>query len=141
MAADDGVQCVYFCVRERWLRKMLRHLLLDFCRISHLGHATRTQRQFIFLTETNTGEMIKRLLITALFVAMSSAAAPSAELPLPRSKPPIPHFNPPIAGCKIWSDGCVSCTQYGCSNIGFACQPQEIICIRQENEPTEPRGH
>lgn len=85
--------------------------------------------------------MSKRLLITTLFVTMNAAAAPSAELPPPQSEPPIPPFNPAMAGCKIWSDGCVSCTQYGCSNIGFACQPKETICIRRYNEPTEPTGH
>jgi hypothetical protein len=36
--------------------------------------------------------------------------------------------------CQQWSDGCRTCTQAGCSNIGLACQPQEVKCL----VPTSP---
>ncbi len=31
--------------------------------------------------------------------------------------------------CMRWSDGCRVCTREGCSNIGVACQPQEVKCL------------
>lgn len=32
--------------------------------------------------------------------------------------------------CGEWSDGCVVCTQAGCSTPGVACTPREISCAR-----------
>ena len=43
--------------------------------------------------------------------------------------------------CLVWTDGCVSCLRskpdgdYGCSNIGIACQPKEVTCTRHVGEP------
>ena len=43
--------------------------------------------------------------------------------------------------CMVWSDSCVTCLRsktdgdYSCSNIGIACQPKEVTCIRRVGEP------
>jgi hypothetical protein len=41
----------------------------------------------------------------------------------------------------VWTDRCVICQRDGgviaCSNIGISCQPQPILCLR--NEATEEK--
>lgn len=32
--------------------------------------------------------------------------------------------------CAEWNDGCVVCTQAGCSTPGIACTPREIACSK-----------
>jgi hypothetical protein len=45
--------------------------------------------------------------------------------------------------CLEWNDTCVSCVRaqsggdYSCSNIGIACQPKEVRCIRHADEKTK----
>jgi len=44
--------------------------------------------------------------------------------------------------CLEWNDTCVNCVRaqsggdYSCSNIGIACQPKEVRCIRRGDEKT-----
>ena len=38
--------------------------------------------------------------------------------------------------CAEWSDGCVVCTQDGCSTPGVACTPRETQCRRSDREPS-----
>jgi hypothetical protein len=44
-----------------------------------------------------------------------------------------------MAGCAVWTDRCVICQRdsgvVACSNIGIACQPQPLICLRPEAAP------
>lgn len=40
--------------------------------------------------------------------------------------------------CARWSDSCRVCTRDGCSNIGVACQPQEVTCL--EPQPAGKEG-
>jgi hypothetical protein len=39
-------------------------------------------------------------------------------------------------GCAAWTDRCVACQRDAgtitCSNIGIACQPQAVECLRAE---------
>lgn len=37
--------------------------------------------------------------------------------------------------CRQWTDRCVVCTMFGCSNIGIACQPQDVVCTDPPAEP------
>jgi hypothetical protein len=44
--------------------------------------------------------------------------------------------------CSEWTDACMTCTRASngdplCSNIGFACQPKAISCVKR-NEPAKP---
>jgi hypothetical protein len=45
--------------------------------------------------------------------------------------------------CLEWSDTCVICVRaqsggdYSCSNIGIACQPKEVRCMRRADEKTK----
>jgi hypothetical protein len=72
------------------------------------------------------------------------AAAPPAttELdgPTPRTQPGAGGSTQSgIAGCAVWTDRCVICQRdsgvVACSNIGIACQPQPLMCLRQEVAP------
>jgi hypothetical protein len=44
-----------------------------------------------------------------------------------------------LAGCAVWTDRCVICQRdsgvVACSNIGIACQPQPMVCLRSEAAP------
>jgi hypothetical protein len=37
--------------------------------------------------------------------------------------------------CARWTDGCRTCAADGCSNIGIACQPNEIRCLLDATRP------
>jgi hypothetical protein len=45
--------------------------------------------------------------------------------------------------CLEWTDTCVNCLRsqpgadYACSNIGIACQPKEIKCVKRAVPKTE----
>jgi len=91
--------------------------------------------------------------IAALVLAMAAAGAaeapcancateqklPSADVvpDLPATVPsndPAVQARPP--GCAAWTDRCVICQhdarKISCSNIGIACQPQAVECVRPE---------
>jgi hypothetical protein len=89
--------------------------------------------------------------------APSDAAPPAASPPAaspPAASPPATELDGPapraqqgaggstqsgIAGCAVWTDRCVICQRdsgvVACSNIGIACQPQPLMCLRQEGAP------
>jgi hypothetical protein len=66
---------------------------------------------------------------------------PTADsVPDPPVKPAVPANDPAVQarlpGCAMWTDRCVTCTneagRISCSNIGIACQPQAVECVRSE---------
>jgi hypothetical protein len=87
------------------------------------------------------------LTVVAAVAADAPAVPPPAapELGGPPELPPAPQrpLDPAIAstqagipGCAVWTDRCVICQRDGgviaCSNIGIACQPQAMLCVRPE---------
>ena len=93
--------------------------------------------------------MVLRALMLVLLVGQAAAA----DLPGPPDLPAPPAAPPPAApasiqgfgdrepGCQEWSDSCRTCSRGTdgapmCSNVGIACQPQEIRCARQK-EPAK----
>jgi hypothetical protein len=50
-----------------------------------------------------------------------------------------------LAGCAVWTDRCVICQRdsgvIACSNIGIACQPQPMVCLRPEAAPETKPEH
>ena len=71
---------------------------------------------------------------------------PSADIvPEAPANSPVPPNDPAVQaqppGCAAWTDRCVICQRDGrkitCSNIGIACQPQAIECVR--SEPAEQK--
>jgi hypothetical protein len=93
----------------------------------------------------------------AMMVATGAAEAPApcancaAERTLPSADivPDLPASVPPNSpavqarppGCAAWTDRCVTCQREAgkitCSNIGVACQPQGVECVR--SEPAEEK--
>jgi len=63
----------------------------------------------------------------------SSAAPPSAVPGIPPNDPAVQARLP---DCAVWTDRCVTCQiadgKVSCSNIGIACQPQAVVCLRPE---------
>jgi hypothetical protein len=66
---------------------------------------------------------------------------PTADsLPEAPAKPPVPPDDPAVQahlpGCAVWTDRCVTCRyeagRTSCSNIGIACEPQTVECVRSE---------
>jgi len=88
----------------------------------------------------------------AMVVAAGAAEAPApcadcaTEQTLPSADvvPDRPATVPPndpavqahLPGCAVWTDRCVTCQREAgkitCSNIGIACQPQAVECVRAE---------
>jgi hypothetical protein len=85
------------------------------------------------------------------------AAAPSSTVP---SSPAATELDGPaprttagtggstqsgLAGCAVWTDRCVICQRdsgvVACSNIGIACQPQPMVCLRPEAAPEKKPEH
>jgi hypothetical protein len=66
---------------------------------------------------------------------------PTADIvPDGPARPPVPPDDPAVQarlpGCAVWTDRCVTCERaagrISCSNIGIACQPQAVECVRAE---------
>jgi hypothetical protein len=59
--------------------------------------------------------------------------------------PDDPAVQAPPPGCAVWTDRCVTCShkagQVSCSNIGIACQPRAVECVRSEQaDEKEKKG-
>jgi hypothetical protein len=94
--------------------------------------------------------MIASLAVAMFAVAAVAADAPVAppaaqQLPAPPELPVPPELpqagadgstQSGMPGCAVWTDRCVICQRDGgviaCSNIGVACQPQPMLCLRTE---------
>ena len=75
---------------------------------------------------------------------------PSADIvPDAPAKSPLPPNDPAVQaqlqGCAEWTDRCVTCRRDAgkitCSNIGVACQPQAVECVRAEPAEEKKRGN
>ena len=80
--------------------------------------------------------------IANLAAAMIVVAAVAADAPVEPTAPELPQapagtsMQSGIPGCAVWTDRCVVCWRDGgviaCSNVGIACQPQAMQCLRAE---------
>lgn len=73
---------------------------------------------------------------------------PSADVvpDLPATVPPNdPAVQARPPGCAAWTDRCVTCQReagkISCSNIGVACQPQAVECVRREPAEEKKQGN
>jgi hypothetical protein len=72
--------------------------------------------------------------------SVAPPAATELDGPAPRLQPGAGgSAQSGLAGCVVWTDRCVICQRdsgvVACSNIGIACQPQPLMCLRQEAVP------
>jgi hypothetical protein len=70
----------------------------------------------------------------------SSPAATELDGPAPRTTADTGGSTQSgLPGCAVWTDRCVICQRdsgvIACSNIGIACQPQPLMCLRPEAAP------
>ena len=90
--------------------------------------------------------MMRAALIAALLLALVSTA--SAQLSSPPAQVPTPAqeeasmrgYADNDKSCQEWTDGCGTCTRSDtgepvCPNIGIACQPKTIACLRRAEPP------
>jgi len=75
---------------------------------------------------------------------------PSADIvPEAPAKSPMPPNDPAaqaqLPGCAEWTDRCVTCRRDAgkitCSNIGIACQPQAVECVRSKPAEEKKQGN
>lgn len=80
------------------------------------------------------------LAATSVGVMLMVVGAVSAE---PTSDSWVQGYGRQDKDCLEWSDSCVNCLRaqsggdYSCSNIGIACQPKEVRCIKRVDERTK----
>jgi hypothetical protein len=99
--------------------------------------------------------------VVAVAIVAALAAAPAVRAaetpPLPTAdivpdapkRPPVPTDDPAVQarlpGCAVWTDRCVTCERaagrISCSNIGIACQPQAVECVRGETAEEKKPGN
>jgi hypothetical protein len=74
----------------------------------------------------------------------SAGVVPDAPAASPVQPPNDPAVQAQPRGCAEWTDRCVICQRDAgkitCSNIGIACQPQAVECVRAE-PAEEKRGN
>lgn len=80
--------------------------------------------------------------------ADAGAALPTADSVPDPGVPGVPAPDDGAAqqggpGCAAWTDRCVTCERraegrVSCSNIGIACQPQAVQCVRGETAQQRP---
>jgi hypothetical protein len=78
--------------------------------------------------------------IASLTAAMVVVAAVAADAPVPPAPEPTQapgaSSQSGLPGCAVWTDRCVICQRdagvISCSNIGIACQPQAMLCLRSD---------
>jgi hypothetical protein len=87
--------------------------------------------------------------LTLLLVLAAGLASASAQDP-PKPAAPLPPELASMFGygdsnksCLAWTDGCGTCTRGEngdplCPNIGIACQPTPINCVRTTETPKPP---
>src|SRR6516165_11651301 len=90
-----------------------------------------------------------RVLTTALFklvgaflaiILMTLEATPSDQKPGQPSADWVQSYGERNKDCLEWTDTCVNCVRAqsgenpSCSNIGVACQPKEVTCVRRADE-------
>jgi hypothetical protein len=88
---------------------------------------------------------LKKLYRLASVVGLSVSLGPVAfaQSDKPTSRTPsaldeLVHYARDHKDCMAWTDSCVNCSRtdpssYSCSNIGIACQPKEVVCVRLDD--------
>jgi hypothetical protein len=138
------------CVLSGKASPELRRTLCDTERVSELRDAQLTLiRKGEILCKSlsrHPSWMSKRLMILCAFIIVWDAAAfgqnqnPSSDAPMDPSIAILSYGRNDVS-CREWSDSCVTCKRhptsedYSCSNIGIACQPKNVECLRREDEP------
>ena len=89
--------------------------------------------------------------MASLAAAMIVVAAVAADAPVEPTAPGLPQaptgasMQSGIPGCAEWTDRCAVCRRdsgvIACSNVGIACQPQAMQCLRAEAAEEKKPGN
>jgi hypothetical protein len=91
--------------------------------------------------------MVRRVaLLFVLSVGIASALAQDTHrpaTPLPPELASMFGYGDSNKSCLAWTDGCGTCSRADngdplCPNIGIACQPTPIRCVRSAEQPNPP---
>lgn len=81
--------------------------------------------------------------VACCITVISGATAADEKVSGQRSPDPIQNYGLHNKDCLEWTDTCVNCVRtgargdYSCSNIGVACQPKDVTCLRRSGEKTK----
>jgi hypothetical protein len=96
---------------------------------------------FAHVSIRSMASLAAAMIVVAALAADAPVASPPAAPELPQA-PAGASTQSGIPGCAVWTDRCVVCQRAGgkiaCSNIGIACQPQALQCLRAESEEKKP---
>ena len=72
--------------------------------------------------------------------AQDSADGPAAAL----EEATVHAYGDRDKTCREWNDGCRTCTRSDagetvCSNIGIACEPKPIVCVKRQDAAPAPK--
>ena len=97
--------------------------------------------------DTGPGELtttwFKLLGASIAVILMAHEAAPAELSPGQASADWMQSYGEHNKDCLEWTDTCVNCVRdqsgenFSCSNIGIACQPKDVKCVRRADEKTK----
>lgn len=77
------------------------------------------------------------LVIMALSLSAAQCCIAADVTPQAKATAHIHNYSAIHPTCIQWTDDCRSCDESGCSNIGIACQPNEVRCIERKSSGVE----
>jgi len=97
--------------------------------------------------DTGSGELTTtwfKLLGASIAVILTAREAAPAELPPGQASADwMQSYGEHNKDCLEWTNTCVNCVRdqssknFSCSNIGIACQPKDVKCVRRADEKTK----
>jgi hypothetical protein len=78
------------------------------------------------------GAILFTVTATVVFAQTGSTATQGNSTAANRTEIHLHNYGEFNRACVAWTDGCRNCSRdWGCSNIGIACQPTEVTCLQQ----------
>ena len=97
--------------------------------------------------DTGPGELtttwFKLLGASIAVILMAREAAPAELSPGQAAADWMQSYGEHNKDCLEWTNTCVNCVRdqssknFSCSNIGIACQPKDVKCVRRADEKTK----
>ncbi|HEY0301544.1 MAG TPA: hypothetical protein VGC36_09440 [Rhizomicrobium sp.] len=94
------------------------------------------------MSESTASKRTAAIVAAAILLSAAGGLSSAAEFDQPAvsPSPSTPSYSVITYGtrnpnCRQWTDRCVVCTMFGCSNIAIACQPQDVVCTDPPAEP------
>jgi len=90
-----------------------------------------------------TATWFKVLGASIALILMAREAAPAERTPGQAAADWMQNYGERNKDCLEWTDTCVNCVRaqsgdnFNCSNIGIACQPKDVMCVRRAADKTK----